>query len=260
MSTPMSVPLTEANNRWRFDWLLPLLFKPRQTYRTIIEMLGSVSFTPIFLFALSSLILSLVIGGIKDAANAAGQVQLPSGFEWYTPEQQAQYFQAASATSGPVFVYLLPAIMSLAKVFLGWVLLSWILHLVLTMFGGRGSSQQASNIVAWAYLPFVIRNIVQILVVWSSNSLINTPGLSGFTPEGEGTLYLYLSAILSNIDIYFIWFVMLCGIGLSQSSQLRPGKAWFAVLLTFVIIQLILATPVLIAAQFNDLTVMSPFF
>lgn len=260
MSTPMSVPLAEANNRWRFDWIFPLLFKPRQTYRTIIDALGSVAFTPIFLTAVSGLILSLVIGGVQDAANAAGQVQLPSGFEWYTPEQQAQYFQAASATSGPVFVYLLPAILSLAKLFLGWALLSWILHLVLTMFGGRGTSQQASNIVAWAYLPFVIRNVVQILFIWSSNTLISNAGLSGFTPEGEGTLYLYISALLSHIDIYFIWFVLLCGIGLSQSSQLRPGKAWFAVLLTFIIIQLIQAAPVFIAAQFNDLTVMSPFF
>jgi hypothetical protein len=256
----LSLPMPEMNSRWRFDWVLPVLLRPRRTFAAIIEATGGVAFTPIFLLALSSLVRTLVIGAVQEAAKASGQIQLPPGFEWYTPEQQAQFYQAASATSGPVFVYLLPALMTLVGVFLGWLILSWLLHLVMTMFGGRGSSQQASNVVAWALLPFVIRDIVRIMVIWSSNSLIAYPGLSGFAPTDDGMMALYLAALLRNLDLYLLWFIILTGIGLSQSSQLRSGKAWFAVLLTLIIIQLIRATPALIAAQFNDLTVIRPFF
>lgn len=260
MNTNLSVPLPEMNSRWRFDWVLPVLLRPRRAFANIIEATSGVSFTPIFLLTLSGLVRALVVGAIEEAAKASGQIQLPPGFEYYTPEQQAQFYQAASATSGPVFVYLLPAIMTVVGVLLGWIILSWLLHLVMTMFGGRGSSQQAINVVAWALLPFVIRDVVRIVAMWSSNSLIGHPGLSGFAPTDDGMMTIYIAALLRNLDIYLLWSILLTGIGLSQSSQLRSGKAWFAILLTLIIVQLVRATPALIAAQFSDLTVIRPFF
>ncbi len=260
MTTNISMPYPEVNSRWRFDWVLPVLFRPRKAFAEIAAATTSVSFTPIFLLVLSALVRTLVMGSIKEAAAASGQIQLPPGFEYFTPEQQAQFYQAASATSGPVFVYLLPAIMVIIGVLLGWLILSGLLHLVLTMFGGRGSSQQALNIIAWSLLPFVLRDVVRIIAMWTSNQLIGNPGLSGFAPTEEGMLNLYLAGLLRNIDLYLLWFIWLTGVGLSQSSQLRSGKTWFAVLLTLIIIQLIRAVPPLIAAQFSDLTVIRPFF
>lgn len=260
MTTNISVPYPEITSRWRFDWVLPVLFRPRKAFVEIAAATTALSQTPIVLFVLSTLIRTLVVGSIKAAAAASGQVQLPPGFEYYTPEQQAQFFQAASATSGPVFVYLLPAIMSIIGVLLGWLILSWLLHLVLTTFGGRGSSRQALNVVAWALLPFVIRDVVRIGAMWTTNQLVGHPGLSGFAPTEEGMLTIYAAALLRNLDIYLIWFILLTGIGLSLSSQISKGKAWFAILLTLIIVQLIRATPALIAAQFSDLTVIRPFF
>ena len=116
------------------------------------------------------------------------------------------------------------------------------------------------NIIAWSLLPFVLRDVVRIIAMWTSNQLIGNPGLSGFAPTEEGMLNLYLAGLLRNIDLYLLWFIWLTGVGLSQSSQLRSGKTWFAVLLTLIIIQLIRAVPPLIAAQFSDLTVIRPFF
>lgn len=260
MSTNLSVPMPELNSRWRFDWILPVLFRPRRAFAVITEAAESVSRTPLVLLIVSTLLRALVIGSIKQAAAASGQIQLPPGFEYYTPEQQAQFYQAASATSGPVFVYVLPAIMAILGVLLGWLILSWLLHLVLTMFGGRGSSQQAINVVAWALLPFVIRDVVRIGAMWTSNTLIGHPGLSGFAPTDEGTMSLFVAALLRNIDIYLIWFIILTGIGLTMSSQLSRGKAWVVILFTLLIVQLIRAVPPLIAAQFSDLTVIRPFF
>jgi hypothetical protein len=186
--TEISLPTPlDTNRRYRFDWVLPTLFRPRKMFVRIAEMETAVWQTPIIILASLGLVRALVAGGIRSAAAATGQIELPPGWEYYTPEQQAQFQQALTATSGPVFTYLLPAIMAVLGVYLGWLVLGWLLHLVLTLFGGRGSSNQALNITAWALLPFAIRDIIRIVAMWGDGQLLNTLGLSGFAPPGEGT-------------------------------------------------------------------------
>ena len=41
-----------------------------------------------------------------------GEITYPPDYQYYTPEQQAQYMQAIQSTQGPVFVYVLPSIAS----------------------------------------------------------------------------------------------------------------------------------------------------
>ncbi|MCB9419018.1 MAG: YIP1 family protein [Ardenticatenaceae bacterium] len=185
---------------------------------------------------------------------------MPPGFEYYTPEQQAQFYQAMSATSGPVFTYLLPAVMALLGVYLGWLVLGWVLHLILTMLGGRGSSRQVLNVAAWASLPFAIRSVVRIAAMWNSGQLLTYLGLSGFAPANDGALVLYLSSLLTHVDLYLFWFILLLGIGVRTGENLARFKGWTAVLLTVIFLTLLRAVPALLAAQFSDVTVIRPFF
>ena len=53
----------------------------------------------------------------------------------------------------------LPMIGAVLGALLMWLVVSWLLHLVLTLLGGRGTSQGAINVVAWASLPFVVRAV-----------------------------------------------------------------------------------------------------
>lgn len=256
----LTLPTFEPARRWRFDWMLPALFRPRRTFSRIVSNEAAVWQTPIALLTLSTLIHTLVAGGIKQAAAASGQITLPPGFEYYTPEQQAQFQQAMAATSGPVFAYLLPSVTSVLGVIIGWLFVGWLLHLVLTLLGGRGSSRQVLNVVAWASLPFVLRDVVRIVAMWSSGQLIGHPGLSGFAPADAGNLSVYLAALLAMADLYLLWHLLLLGIGVSVGDTLSKAKAWTAVLVTVVAIYLMRALPALIAGQFNDITVIRPFF
>ena len=90
-----------------------------------------------------------------------------------------------------------------------WLVVSWLLHLVLTLLGGRGTSQGAINVVAWASLPFVVRAVVQIVAMLLTDGLVTGGGLSGFAPSGEGSLNVFLASLLGQIDLYFIWHVIL---------------------------------------------------
>ena len=258
----ISLDSAELNGRWRFDWLLPTLFQPRRTFARIAVAETTVWQTPILILVLSGLIRTLVNGSVKAAANlaAANSGAPPPGFEYYTPEQQAQLQQAMAATSGPVFTYLLPAVVTVLGVYLGWLILGWVIHLGLTLMGGRGSSRQALNVVAWTLLPFAIRDVVRITAMWLTGQPLTTLGLSGFAPAGDGNLTIYLTALLSFVDIYLLWHILLLLIGVRAAETIGRAKAWSVVLLVTIASLLIRALPALIAAQFSGLTVVRPFF
>jgi hypothetical protein len=260
MASETTALYLEENRRWRFNWLLPALLQPRQTFARIAAASAGTWLTPILVLILITLVRVLVSGSIKEAAAATGQITLPPGFEYYTPEQQAQFQQAMSATNGPIFNYALPAVLALIGVFVAWLVTGWLLHLVLTLLGGRSSSGQILNIAAWASLPFALRDLIRIVAMLNSQQLLDYPGLSGFAPAGEGNTAIYLAALFALVDLYLFWQIYLLGVGVRSSDALPAAKAWTAVLLTVLFLLLLRATPALIAAQFSGLTIIRPFF
>jgi hypothetical protein len=261
MSTENDVlPARRAADRgWRFDLVAPLFLRPRRALAQVVEQNRPLWRTPILLLILATTARALLVGSINAAAKAGGEPVLPPGFEFYTPEQQAQFMQAATASNNVTFNYILPTLSAVAGVVIVWLLISWLLHLILTLLGGRGTSQQAINIVAWASLPLVLRAVVQIVAILATDQVIASPGLSGFAPAGEGVWPALLAAALSQIDIYFIWQFVLIAIGARLSSQLRWGRVLFALALTVVIVMALRALPSVILARFGDLTVIQPF-
>lgn len=261
MTAEDELPLVQPrdNRPWRFDRVVPLLIRPRQTLTDIVAGDRPQWRVPIALLLLATVIHALVAGSIKAAASAAGEVVLPPNFEFYTPEQQAQFQQAATATNNPTFNYILPALGAALSALLLWLLVSWLLHLVLTLLGGRGTSQGAINVVAWASLPFVLRAVVQIVAMLMTDQLVGGSGLAGFAPAGDGSLSVFLASVLGQIDLYAIWHILLVYIGARLSSRLPRGKCWLAVLLVFALVMGVRALPDVVLARFGDLTIIQPF-
>ncbi len=249
----------EPNKTWRFDLVLPVLFRPRSALARVLSIHHPTWRTPLLLLILTAAAFAVVAGSIKAAAAAAGQITFPPGFEYYTPEQQAQFQQAATATNNTTFNYLLPALGAVLGVIIVWFLIGWLLHLLLILFGGRGTSQAALNIAAWAALPVMVRYLVQIAVMLTSDQLVAGQGLAGFAPAGEGFGVAILGGILANIDIYLVWQILLLYVGVRLSSQLSRAKSWVAVLLTIFIVLTLRVLPGAILAQFGGLTVIQPF-
>jgi hypothetical protein len=250
----------ERDKAWRFDLVLPVLFRPRAALTQIVENNRPSWRTPIMLLILAAVVSAVVAGSIKAAAAATGEIALPPDFEFLTPEQQAQFQQAATASNNPTFNYLLPALGAALGVVIVWLLVGWSLHLLLTLLGGRGSSRSAVNIAAWTALPFLVRYAVQIVVMLTSDRLIAAPGLSGFAPAGEGIANALLGGILSHVDIYLIWQMVLLFIGVRISSQLPASKCLLAVFLTIIVVLALRALPGAILGQFSGLNVIQPLF
>ena len=254
------ITYAEQNKRINFSWVPEVIFHPRRAFQRISSYSNGVWLTPLLILSFMVVINVIVDGRLKIQATSLGEITYPPDFQYYTPEQQAQYLQAIQSTQGPVFTYVLPSIASILGVWFGWLVLGGILHLVTTLFGGRGSTANSLNIVAWASLPLVLRELIQIIYTLSAQKLITSPGLSGFSPTGETGWPLLLGQILKLIDIYLIWQIALLILGTRLSTGLNPSKSFFSVILSILVIFILQVGIAYLGSILGNLTITRPFF
>ncbi len=246
--------------RFLFNWIPSVFFYPRRAFQKIASAQKATWITPLLVLSCLVLINVLVAGRLKNQAAMSGEISYPPDFQYYTPEQQAQYMQAIQSTQGPVFAYILPAIGALLGVWVGWLILGGILHLVTTLIGGRGSTALSMNIVAWGSLPLALRALIQVVYMLVAHKLISNPGLSGFSPVGDSGWVLFIGQFLRLIDIYVIWQILLLVLGVHSSTGLSRAKSVLGVILAVVIILLLQSGLAYAGGLLGNLSITRPFF
>lgn len=253
--TPSPSP---APKRFDFKRLFSFLLQSGKQFEQIAAEETS-SWQMPMLFISLALILRLVMSGYFQARAAAmGQVPLPPDWQWWTPEMQNNYMQAMAQTQGPVFVYIIPIVMGLAGLWLGWPILSGFLHLTSTLFGGRGKMGTALSLVAWASIPFALRDLLRVVFMLMAGRTIASPGLSGFITATEPGM-VFLGQILANVDIFFLWHIFLLIIGFRLADNLSAVKAAAGVLIVMALSLLAQAGLGTLAARLGGLMVTRQF-
>ena len=241
----------------RFDFarMWATFLRPRQVFAEMASGSRAVWLTPMLVLSLTASLVVIVGGYLKSRAALMGEIQMPPDWQFWTPEMQANYMQAQQATQGPVFTYVIPLVGALTALWLGWLVLAGLLHLGSTLLGGRGSMQSSLNIVAWAGLPFALRDILRIVFMLSVGHAIASPGLSGFA-SGAG----FLSQLLGRVDIFLIWNVILLVIGFGIADGLSRSKAVTGVVVVMFIILLAQAGLGLLGSGLGGAVIQRPFF
>lgn len=240
------------------QWFFPILIKPRKTLSEIAEKEYAVWITPLIALMLTALVLVLVSSPMHGQSSQG--TSQPEMYEYYSPEQQQQYQEAVNMGVSPVVTIVFPLAGKFIGIWVGWILLGSILHLSLTLNGSRSSNRSAFNIVAWSSVPFLIRDIVQIIAILATKQLILQPGLSGFIAEGATGFNSFIAAFLTFFDLYLIWQIVLIGMGAMKISGLKAGKAWLATLIAMLIFLILKALPGFVMAQFSGLSPTRMFF
>src|SRR5215208_1068863 len=166
-----------STRRLDFARLRDILFHPRSAFQEISSEARSTWLTPMLVLTITAILAVMVAGYLKSHAALMGETPLPRDWQYWTPDMQNNYMQAQQATQGPVFMYIMPMIGSLAGLWVGWLLLAALLHFGSTLLGGRGSMQSALNIVAWGSLPFAVRDVLRIVFMLTAGHTITSPGL-----------------------------------------------------------------------------------
>jgi len=236
--------------RFRLDWVLPTFLRPKTAIQNIVAQEKPVWLTPLLVLSVLVILSGIVAGPIRQNTIISSAVT-PDNFQYLTPDQQAQFRVAQSSQSSALFTFIFPIVSSLLGIWITWFILSIVLHLSLTLTGSRAYSVRSYNLVAWTMLPLAVRQVVQILVMLFTNTLISASGLSGFV-AGVGGL-AFFSGILAQIDIYFIWQFSLLFYGVLPLSGLTRGKAWGATAFALAVLILLAATPQFISSLFSGM-------
>lgn len=255
LDTPVAA---QRSTPWK--WLFQILFLPGRTMSAIAKQERSVWAIPLILLTLLTIAHVLVAAPLRqqEAMNNAGA--LPDNYQYMSPEQQEQYNQAQQSKSGTAMTTIFPGISALIGLWLGWFILGGVLHLVLTLLGSRSTTISAYNLVGWASLPFAIRLCVQIGAMLIDHRLISSPGISGFIASDSSGIWMYVRVLLSMVDIYLIWQIILLVVGAASIPGLTRIKALGGVLSAVLVLLALSALPGFIFAQLSGLDVSRSFF
>lgn len=242
-----------------WKWLYQIFVRPKQIFSSVSERESRAWSKPMLILSVLVILLS-VAGGPARKLDAQMNVSLPpEDFQYWTEEQQSRFFQSQQAAQGTLFIYVFPLLSSLAGLWLGWFILASVLHLIMTFQGSHQPQVAYLNLVAWAALPFALRSIVQIAALLLTKRVINAPGLSGFIAEGTRGFLAYLRILFSLFDLYSIGFIALLLLGSPIISGLKKNKAWWATLLSCLVLILLATLPEFLLMQLDSLGTIRPF-
>jgi len=243
----------------RWDWLRGILIQPRKTISKIIAEEKPVWQTPLLIISILVILAVVVEAPIQKVIIQSG-AEVPENFQYWSAEQQNAFMQSQAMQTSPLFLYVFPFLTRAAGFWLIWFLLSSILHLSITLFGSRTSRQVASNLVAWTMVPFAVRLMVEIVVVLTTHKLIDNPGLSSLIASDAEGFNIFLRGILTNIDIYYVWHVILLLIGAVPLSALSKSKANEATLVAVITMLLLMGVPALLSSVLSGLSPTTGFY
>jgi hypothetical protein len=165
-----------------------------------------------------------------------------------------------STVASPLIIFVFPAGASVVGRVIGWLILAGALYLAGTALGGRSTFGQMFCMVIWTWLPHAVRGLIQTIYILISGQLIVNQGLSGFvqnssaveemiyTPPSSGQIIL--TELLSRIDTYLIWYLVLLVIGVMVTTRLPRRKAVLVTLGVWGLLTAVSLLPTIIGGLF----------
>lgn len=234
-------------------WLPQMFIKPRSTMAKVAAAEDSVKRTPL-IFITIVLILAVLVAAPIKRQQLQMNATLPDDFQWWSEQQQNQYMQAQQNQTSPIFMYLFPSLLGILGYLIFSLIMGSILYLALTLAGSRAPRLKIGNVVAWAMIPFGLRELVKAIVPITSKQLVTNPGLSNFIDAEAKGLSAFLRSVLSNVDLYWLLFVILLIIGAILVSGLKKRKAIVTTIVAVLLVLLLQGVPGFISSLLGGLS------
>ena len=239
--------------------LFAFILHPRRVFEQISTEARPAWLMPMLLLSIGLLLRVILTGFLRARAASMGEVTLPPDWEWWSADMQNNYMQGIQATQGPAFLYIIPAVTALTGLWLGWPILSGLLHLFSTLLGGRGSQASTLNVVAWGSLPFAVRDLLRAGFMLIAKHVVVSPGLSGFVSSTQGAA-LFMANLLKHTDLFLVWHILLLVTGMVIFDSLTRSKAWLTVLVVLLVSLLFQAGLGTLGGSLSGTMITRPFY
>jgi hypothetical protein len=227
----------EKMNLWQL--LISIIDRPAVTMSYVGKKPGWAWVMPALLILVGLAVFSVV---------TAPQQQMAS-----LPPQQAE--QAAAQVerfTSPPMMAAFSIIGGLVALAVTWLLGAGVLYFLGLVAGGEANFAQSFVILVWSWLPYALRNLVLAAYVAYSGQLISQ-GLSFLVATGDQTKDAanWLYSLLSQIDLFYLWHLILVIVGLAAVGRLSKTKATIVGLIYLAATTTLSLVPVFIGTLFS---------
>jgi hypothetical protein len=229
--------------------LVSIIDRPAVTMSYVGKKPGWAWLTPALLVLVGLAVFSVVTAPYtSELALRQAQQQMAS-----LPPQQAEQAaaQIENFTSPPVIAAfsIVGGLITLAVI---WLLGAGVLYFLGLVAGGEANFAQSFVILVWSWLPYALRNLVMAAYVAYSGKLLN-PGLSSLVATGDQAKDTanWLYGLLSQVDLFYLWHLILVVVGLAAVGRLSKTKATIVGLIYLAVTTALSLVPALLGSMFS---------
>ncbi len=227
LATPAPDPGPKPNPMQR---VIGVIFSPDATMASIARRPDWV--LPLVLILISSFVVGIVIAQHVDfGATVRESVEQNKNMS----QEQIDKAVKIGTTMGKVFTYLSPIFGII------WLLvIAGVLLLAVRLFGGEGDFKQAFSVTCYASIPGIIKAVVLLIIILARGGLISAQTLATLVRSNLGFLADLKTnpiafSLLSSVDIFSIWFVVLLIIGFAYVSRLSRAKTAMVIISLWIV-------------------------
>ncbi len=147
-----------------------------------------------------------------------------------TEAQVQQTIQQASA-------FMLPATVvgSIIQVFVIVFLVAAIVHLLMKMFGGKGTFRSARAVAAYSLMVSVAGTLIKLPFMKMKETMYIETGAAIFFRNLEPSSKLY-RFLFTGLDVFTLWWIFVLGVGMAVAYRVSSGKAFTAAAIIWLLI------------------------
>ncbi len=220
----MNEGLDDGKSMSLWQLLIGIVDRPAMTMKYVGGKTGWLWLAPALL-----ILVGLVIQSVTTAPqmSAFASQEMQRRMLDMPPEQAEAMADQLSTFSSPLFVALSAIIGGLILLLVLWLLGAGVLYTACLFSGGESSFKQMFTLMTWAWVPFFLRDLTQTAYTAYSGQIVNHQGLSGLVATGDrmkdAANLLYL--LLSQLDPFFLWHLVLVAVGVAVINRFARTKA-----------------------------------
>jgi len=230
-----------------FGWI----DQPKKTMRYVIEEARwSTLLAPALAIIVALVIVTIVSApASSELAREQAEQQVSAQMGSLSDEQAAEVERSLQTFTSPLFIGATGIALGTLGLILTWLFRGAVLFFVGYLFGTENRYIQMVTLVLWSWWPFALRDLVNAIFVLLNGQLVVNRGLSFLVTSGDqvqdaGNL---LYGLLSQVDLFLAWHLVLVGVGLAVSTRASTAKTAIGTVVYWVLTALVGLAPTLLA-------------
>jgi len=152
---------------------------------------------------------------------------------------------------GNIMKYI-PSFLAPLRQIIDWLIVALMYWGLIFIFRNKTKYSKILTIVVISSVPILISNLVNLFYTLFTGKMIINPGLSGLVASGkvfaDSSNLLYM--ILSRVDIFILWGLILLIIGIAISCKMKVWKSISIVLIFYILSIIVVITTSSISMMF----------